>query len=656
MKENVKILIVEDLPSDAVLAEVELKKVLSNFTTTIVETENEFLQALNEFIPDLIISDYSLPGFDGLTALKLTLRFSPLTPFIILTGSMNEETAVECMKAGAADYVIKEHIKRLGASVLHALAQKEIMVDKMKAEEEIIENHRKLNTLFNNLQGMAYRCNNNKKWTMEFLSNGCEELTGYHIDDLLFNKKVSYNDLIHSEDRERIWEEVQTALNEKIPFELSYRIITADQRIKWVNEKGVGVFDENSGELIALEGFIWDVTDKKIAEEKLKESEEKFRRLFETSIEGIVVGDINEKIILVNPRMTEMTGYSKNELLNMNFKDLLPEEEITDHLSRKKFRAEGISDSYERKLLKKDGTIIWTTISASPIIEENGKYNGAFGMITDITEKKRLIEELIEAKEKAEASDKLKSEFLAMISHEVRTPLNAIVNYTSWIKDEMCGDESNEFYDIIDGVTSSTLRLERTIHMILDTADLHTHAYTPNKKSVDIYNDVTENVMREMRAFADSKKLDLRVTKLTENTTVFCDEYSVLQTFINLVDNAIKYTEKGRIDIRLLKNQYKQLTVEIEDTGIGMTEDYIEHIYEPFSQEETGYTRSHEGSGLGLTLVKKYCELNNIQIKVNSKKDEGTKLLSLLIRLCKYPPLRQSSKRSYSLYRLQYNF
>jgi PAS domain S-box-containing protein len=145
-----RILIVEDMPSDADLTEREVKKVLNPCVFERVETREDFLQKLEDFVPDIIISDYSMPHFDGLTALKLSLVKAPLTPFIVLTGSMNEDTAVECMKSGATNYVIKEHIKRLGAAVLNALEQKNIRIERQKAQEALIESEERYRSIFEN--------------------------------------------------------------------------------------------------------------------------------------------------------------------------------------------------------------------------------------------------------------------------------------------------------------------------------------------------------------------------------------------------------------------------------------------------------------------------------------------------------------------------
>ena len=143
------ILIVEDVPTDAELCEREVRKVLGSCQFQVVETRHEYLAALREFLPDLILCDYSMPGFDGLSALRLALEYSPETPFIMVTGSVTENVAVECMKAGAWDYIIKEHIKRLGPAVLNAMEKKQTLMTKLRAEEEREAAYRALDKALN---------------------------------------------------------------------------------------------------------------------------------------------------------------------------------------------------------------------------------------------------------------------------------------------------------------------------------------------------------------------------------------------------------------------------------------------------------------------------------------------------------------------------
>ncbi len=144
MKKDLRVLILEDLPTDAELAKRELKTVLKNYTVKVVDTEKDYVQALKQFKPDLIISDYRLPDFDGLSALKIRQDKCPFTPFVLLTGSINEDTAVDVMKAGADDYVIKEHIIHLGPAVLNAIYKKKIELENKQAEEKLLSRNKEL--------------------------------------------------------------------------------------------------------------------------------------------------------------------------------------------------------------------------------------------------------------------------------------------------------------------------------------------------------------------------------------------------------------------------------------------------------------------------------------------------------------------------------
>src|SRR5271157_5680650 len=144
MSEPIRILIVEDLAPDADLAMREIRKSLGDCVFQRVETERDYLEALDKFNPDLILSDYHLPNFNGMQALNLALKRVPLTPVIIITGSLSEDTAVDCMKAGASNYVIKENLKRLGTAVTHALEEKKVYLERRRAEEALQESERKL--------------------------------------------------------------------------------------------------------------------------------------------------------------------------------------------------------------------------------------------------------------------------------------------------------------------------------------------------------------------------------------------------------------------------------------------------------------------------------------------------------------------------------
>jgi signal transduction histidine kinase len=233
-----------------------------------------------------------------------------------------------------------------------------------------------------------------------------------------------------------------------------------------------------------------------------------------------------------------------------------------------------------------------------------------------------LVYDLKVAKEKAEASDKLKSEFLGQVSHEIRTPLNAILSFSSLIKDNLNENSSEEFDGYFEVISRAGARLIRTIELILNISDLNANTYTYKEESFDLVS-IIEEIIFPLQFRHKEKGLSFNIKCEVNSTEVYLDKFSVYQAISNLIENAYKYTMQGGITIRIYENAGR-LVMEISDTGIGISEEFLPKMFDPFSQEEQGLTRKYEGNGLGLTLVKRYCELNDIDLNVSSKKNAGT--------------------------------
>lgn len=270
--------------------------------------------------------------------------------------------------------------------------------ERRRVETELRESRRKLSLLLGNLPGMAYRCDNDRNWTMEFVSQGCRQLTGYTPDDLLGNERRSFNELIHPDDREMVWKSVQDGVKNRTTFKMKYRIMTRSGNEKWVLEKGQGVYDD--GELVALEGFITDITDRVRAENALKESEAFMESILVASPVGI--GVVKErKFIYVNNRLCQIIGYQRDELMGKSTRIIYPDEEEYERVGRVKYpqiEREGIG-VVETKVRRKDGEIMDVILSSAPIDPADMKKGVTFTLL-NITERKSMEKEVKSSEKK----------------------------------------------------------------------------------------------------------------------------------------------------------------------------------------------------------------------------------------------------------------
>jgi PAS domain S-box-containing protein len=363
-----------------------------------------------------------------------------------------------------------------------------------------------------------------------------------------------------------------------------------------------------------------DITERKKSEEALRESELRFRGLYENATIGLYRTTPEEKVLMANPTLLKIFGCdTSEEVEHVNYVDI----EDRNYF-RKELELYGKIFGFEAKWKKRDGTIIYIRESARAIKDSENKVLYYEGTIEDISDKKRIEEDLIIAKEHAEQSDKLKSEFLAQMSHEIRTPLNVILSFSGLMKDELRDVVDEEMANAFDVIDAEGKRIMRTVELILNMSELQTGSYSYRVKRIDLYKDILQKMLTGFQRIAEKKNLIFNFQNNLDETTIEGDEYSVVQIFTHLIDNAIKYTSTGKIDIVIGKDHSNNLYVDVIDTGIGIAEDYLLLLYTPFTREERGYTRNFEGNGLGLALVKKYCDLNSADIKVNSTKGKGT--------------------------------
>ncbi len=371
----------------------------------------------------------------------------------------------------------------------------------------------------------------------------------------------------------------------------------------------------------AFEVAVVDISGLKKTENALHESELKFRTLFEDSRDAIFLTDADGTFTDFNRAAEELLGYRKDELLQLSAMNFFSREE-----NRRKFmrliETKGFVKDFELKLKKKDGTKIdcleTVTVRKSP----DGTILGYQGIIRDITEHKQNQRKLKKALEEARHGEKVKTLFLANMSHEIRTPLNAILGFTDLIEASvrhLVGDEEKEF---IDTVKQSGQRLMRTVHEILDISQIEAGTYYLNLEELDLHR-LVRDIIFECKPMAEEKSLKLDYIPHIKEAAVQIDKYGVSQAIVNLLDNAIKYTDEGSVTVTLSEGSGKYILT-IKDTGIGISEEYMDSLFETFSQESEGYTKKFQGIGLGMAITKRHLDLNQVAISVESAKGTGT--------------------------------
>ncbi len=252
------------------------------------------------------------------------------------------------------------------------------------------ETARMLRTLLSNLDGMVYRCRDDQDWTMEFISEGCRRLTGYDADDLLLNNRVSYEQITHPDDRQRVHDEVASGLQLRQRFDCEYRILHASGEVRWVWERGAGVYDMR-GELVAIEGIVQDITERKASSQALREAERRYYNLFENAIEGIFRSTPDGQYLDANPALARIYGFDSPAELMASMKDIRHQLYV-DPSRRDEFmrqiKSRGVIANFEAQIRRRNGEIIWIAENARVVRNDAGHVVCYEGTVEDVTERK----------------------------------------------------------------------------------------------------------------------------------------------------------------------------------------------------------------------------------------------------------------------------
>ncbi|MBD2457250.1 PAS domain S-box protein [Nostoc sp. FACHB-87] len=455
--------------------------------------------------------------------------------------------------------------------------------------------------------------------------------------------KASYPNYFQSLEMERSLA-VNDAINDKRTQELaaSYLKILGitsflDAPI-WLGGRVVGVVcHEHCGEMrqwtVEEENFASSIadfvalaieaSDRHIVQEALSKSEAQFRAIFERSSIGIGIADIKAQIVDINPALSQMLGYSREELYGKYFIDYISPQK--GDLELYKQLVAGMCDriEIEKHFRHKNGQLVWTKLSISMIPGSNGTPEFFLAIIEDITERKQTELKLRASQAAAEAGNRAKNEFLATMSHELRTPLNAIMGLSQLLQQDMVGSLNEKQQEYVSCIYSSGEHLLAIINDILDLSKVESGKEELHLSTVSVL-DLCNYALSTVRDQAQEKGLKL-ISKIDPEAEICrVDIRRCKQMLINLMTNAIKFTPAGQVSLEI-KKVPEGITFTVADTGIGIDNSQFHLLFEPFKQLDSQLNRQYEGTGLGLALTRKLARLHGGDVTVESKLGEGSR-------------------------------
>jgi two-component system, sensor histidine kinase len=377
-------------------------------------------------------------------------------------------------------------------------------------------------------------------------------------------------------------------------------------------------------------GHIWkyqDITQVIHNKESLKRVDEKYRRIIENFELGLIEVDLDEVITKVYPSFLTLTGYDEDELLGKNARMFLSDNGRDNNLldEQNEKRKEGKSTVYEVQIQVKNGEKKWIILSGAPIYNENDEIVGSIGIHFDITSRKNMENDLKIAKEQAYTYVKAKEAFIAKISHEIRTPMNVILGMSNILKENL---RETEDTNLVDAIKTSADNLLSIINNILDFSDLNREEFSLQEEMFNLHN-LLDHLNLFFSQETKKKHLEWEIQcDPTIHPIIYADKVKINQVLINLINNAIKFTNEGSVQLKisLLKKTKKtqRILFEVIDTGIGISSSFKNKIFTDFSQESDEISSQFGGTGLGLAISNKIISNMGGKIQFNSEKMKGS--------------------------------
>jgi PAS domain S-box-containing protein len=664
----INVLIVDDKTENLYLLQSMLDT--NGFKTISAKNGAEALGLMRNNIPDLIIADILMPVMDGFTLCRECKKDEILKniPFFFYTATYIDAKDEEyALSLGADRFILKPQEPEIFIKIINdflvEVKKKTIHPKKIIQQAEMVVLKEYNEVLIRKIEDKMLQTEKAEKELRRYAEELEKEILERKKNESSLRKSEEYNRMLFTTSpigmvlcrMDGFLIDINPAYARIIgrtieeTLKLNYLDITPEkyatqeaEQLKNLEETGhYGKYEKEyihkDGHLVPVllqglilerdgERFIWssveDITERKKAEIALQSSQHLFQTLAEVSPVGIFRTTPLGDTTYVNPKWSELSGLSFEEASGNNWQNAVHPDDMekvikgweSNILSKKPSTA-------EYRFIHKDGKVVWVFGNAVPEWI-NDQINGYIGTITDISTIKQYEIELLKAKDQAEESDRLKTAFLHNISHEVRTPMNAIVGFSDLIIDpDLTPEIRNEF---IQTIVRSSNQLLSIITQIVSMATIEAGQEKIYEKEISL-NSLFNMVLDQFRSEAVRKNISLKYnTALPENEDkIKTDETKLIQIISNLLGNALKFTKKGSIEFGyVVKDKY--LEFYFKDTGIGIPKDLHENIFERFRQVETTLAREYEGSGLGLSISKAYVELLGGKIWLTSRLGEGS--------------------------------
>ena len=508
------------------------------------------------------------------------------------------------------------------------------VTERKKIEKALIESEDKFQRIAEHLPGVVYRYIVHPDGSDEiaYISSQIREIYELEPEDTVGDAKAMWS-RIHVDDLEWVQREVANSADALTPLSCEYRLQLPTKGVRWVQTFARPVRAEN-GNLI-WDGLVVDHTDRKSAELALQETQQQFQRMTE-NVPGMIFRyvlhpDSSHEVLYASSRSNDFFGLpaeSAVQNVELIFERIHPDD-LPQYQRAIAISAETLQEFKQKCRIVLDDRIIWVETTSRPERLANGDIVWD-GITIDITHAKQAEMQLRLMNEELATATKMKDQFLANMSHEFRTPLNAILGMAEGLQGGLFGSVNAKQHASLDVVQQSGKHLLDVINEILDLATIESGQIKLERTDLDI-KCLCESSLRFVASQADKKKVQLNLNVPWNLPKIFADEKRIRQVLINLLTNAVKFTPEGgnatlQVD-RLLQEEPHEgdiLRISVKDSGIGIEAERIDSVFDPFVQIDSSLNRGHDGTGLGLSLVKQFVELHGGQVTVTSESGAGS--------------------------------